>query len=95
MTMNLPLAIDFFGIIFASIAVVFVWSSLKKYGGVIGTALWLISLTIVFQILALVYTVVYVRLELFRFPGGIDTHHLWMVLGIIFFLIAANKLRKA
>ena len=88
------LIIDIVGVVFSLISILFILRAVKNFGGEVGSALRIMVFMVASVVLALLYTIVFVRLKLFPIPGGIDIHHILMFSGIIFFLIAANKLRK-
>ena len=88
------IAIDSAGVLIGIILLVIIINALKSFTGSLRQSYNFIMYGILFQILALVYTLVFVRFKLYPIPAGIDVHHLLMIVGLIFFGVAAYKLRN-
>ena len=91
---NVIIAIDSAGVLIGVILLVIIIGTLKSFTGSLRQSYNFIMYGILFQVLALVYTLVFVRFKLYPIPAGIDVHHLLMIAGLIFFGIAAYKLRN-
>ena len=91
---NVIIAIDSAGVLIGIILLVIIIDTLKSFTGSLRQSYNFIMYGILFQVLALVYTLVFVRFKLYPIPAGIDVHHLLMIVGLIFFGIAAYKLRN-
>lgn len=87
---SLVLIIDIIGV---GIGVICLWviiSTSSKVGGQVGSAFNWVLLGILFQMAAIVYTIIFTRLKLF--PAlALDIHHGLMVIGLILFVVAAKK----
>ena len=86
--------IDFFGVAVGAISVVIVYSALRNIGGAFGQTFKLILFGITFQVIAIIYTLIFARFKLYAIPGGIDIHHLLMIIGLVIFVLAARNLTK-
>ncbi len=92
-TKQVIISIDFLGVLIGAAILVSVAITLKSVGGIIGASYRYILYGIGFQVLALIYTLVFVRFKIYPTPAGIDVHHLLMIFGIVFFALAAYKLK--
>lgn len=84
------LMIDFIGVVAGlfSLGVIFIASS--KVGGQVGSAFNLILWGILFQLSAIIYTIIFTRLKLL--PAlPVDIHHALMTIGLLLFVIAAKR----
>ncbi|MEK7074207.1 MAG: hypothetical protein AAB968_00410 [Patescibacteria group bacterium] len=89
-TLTPVLIIDVIGIITGIVAIITVNNLNKVLAGKLSSALKVFMWGIVFMILAFLYTVVFTRLMLLPKPA-VDIHHLFMTLGMIFFIMSAKK----
>lgn len=92
--MIIAVTIETFGILVGIILLVFIIHVTKSFKGSLRKSFSYIAYGAVFQILSLVYTLLFLRLNFFPVPFNIDMHHLLMVIGIVFFTIAIFKLRS-
>lgn len=92
-TNSIIIGIDVLGVTVGLIMIMSITTTLKSVGGIVGTSYKYMLNGIGFQLLALMYTLIFVRFKLFPTPAGVDIHHLLMIIGIVFFAIAAYKLR--
>ena len=91
---NIATAIDVIGIIAGIILLVIVIYSLKSFSDSLRKSYdFMLCMGILFQILALMSSLIFLKLKLFAVPNGIDLHHLLMTIGFVFFGIAAYRLR--
>lgn len=88
------LTTDSVGILIGITLVIFIITILKSFTGSLKKTFYYIMYGISFQILALIYTIVFLRLGLYPIPLDIEVHHLFMVIGIVFFGIATYNLNK-
>lgn len=84
------LLIDFIGVAAGLICLWIIASASSKIGGQVGSAFNLVLGGIIFQMAAIVYTIIFTRLKLFPAPP-VDIHHALMVIGLILFVISAKK----
>ena len=93
--MSAVVGIDVLGIIIALVVLVFMLSMLKAFSdGDLKSSFIFIIAGIAAQLLALVYTLLFVRFKLAPVPVEINIHHILMIIGFILFSIAAYKLRQ-
>ncbi|OGZ97027.1 MAG: hypothetical protein A3B34_03925 [Candidatus Sungbacteria bacterium RIFCSPLOWO2_01_FULL_54_21] len=90
MTLTPVLAFDIAGIIIGVISVLLMLTLKRTLGGRVGAALNLVVGGVLFNILALGWTIVFTRLRLLA-PPTVDVHHLFMVSGMVLFVLAARK----
>ena len=91
---NIATVIDVIGIIAGITLLIIVIRSLKSFSGSLRKSYdYMLCMGILFQILALLGSLVFLKLKLFEAPSGIDLHHLLMAIGFVFFGIAAYKIR--
>lgn len=91
---NIATVIDIIGIIAGAVLLVIIASTLRSFTGSLRKSYdFMICLGILFQILALVDSLVFIRIKLFTVPNGVDIHHLLMIIGFVFFGIAVYRLR--
>lgn len=88
------IVIDVLGIIIGFMLLTFLLTSLEPFRGPLRTSYMFMGFGIFFQVCALIYTVVFVRLKLLGVPFGLDIHHLLMTVGIVFFSFAVYNLRE-
>ena len=88
------LGIDSVGIVIGFVLLIIIIRTLKSFTGSLRQSYDFMLYGILFQVLALIYTLVFVRLKLYSVPAGIDIHHLLMIIGLIFFGLAAYKLKN-
>ena len=93
LTIKPELIIDFVGVIVAVVSIVILFDLKNKLGGRVGAGLNLIMIGVGFNTAALVWTIVFTRLGLFPKPA-IDVHHLFMTIGMILFVFAAQKFSR-
>lgn len=86
--MTPELTIDILGVLVGLIAIYYVYTA--RVGGRVGKAVSLFVWGIIFQVSAISYTIVFGRLALFAKPGGVDIHHLLMVVGLVLFVWGAR-----
>ncbi|MBI2101006.1 hypothetical protein HYT53_00150 [Candidatus Woesearchaeota archaeon] len=72
----------------------FIVNVTKSFRGSLRKSFNYIACGAIFQILSLVYTLVFLRYNLFPTPLNFDIHHLLMVIGIVFFTIGVFKLKS-
>ncbi len=84
------LLIDIFGVIAGLFSLFIIFNIAKRIGGAVEDAFTLVLWGIFFQTSALIYSVV-LRLKLFP-PLPVDLHHAIMVVGMLFFFVAAKKI---
>lgn len=84
------LLIDMIGVLAGVVSIAVIFNASKIIGGQVGSAFSLVLFGILFQMSAVIYTIIFTRLKLFPAPS-IDIHHALMVIGLIFFVIAAKK----
>ncbi len=84
------LIIDFIGVLVAIVSIFMLFELKNKIGGSLGSALTFIMTGVLFNTAALVWTIIFTRLALLPKPA-IDVHHLFMTLGMVFFVFAAIK----
>ena len=90
----IAISLEMFGILIGIASLILVISLVKSFKGSLKRSFDYIIYGIVLQLLTLEYFLVFVRLKLLPLPGGVDLHHLFLVLGIISFTIATFKLRN-
>ena len=86
--------IDFFGVVVGIISVVIIYSVIRTLGGIIGKSFTIVIYGILLQVFAIIYTIIFARFKIFPIPGGVDIHHLLMVIGLLFFVVAAYNAAK-
>jgi len=91
---NIGIGIDLAGILMGAALILFIIKILKSFKGALRKAFGWIMYGISFQVLALVYTLVFLRFKLYPIPLNIEMHHLMMIIGIVFFAMATYNLRK-
>lgn len=84
------LMIDFIGVAAGLVCLWVIASASSKVGGQVGSAFNLVLGGILFQMAAIIYTIIFTRLKLFPAPP-VDIHHALMVIGLILFVISAKK----
>ncbi len=84
------LIFDFIGVLVAVVSIFMLYDLKNKIGGSVAAALSFIMLGVLFNTAALVWTIIFTRLALLPKPA-IDVHHLFMTLGMAFFVFAAIK----
>lgn len=87
------LIIDIVGVLAGVISIGVILSSSRTVGGQVGSAFNLVLIGILFQMSAVIYTIVFTRLKLFPAPV-VDIHHGLMVIGLVFFVMAARQFAK-
>jgi len=92
-TKTVIIGIDLVGVTAGIILLISMITMLKSVGGIVGASYRYIIYGISSQILALAYTLIFVRFKLYPIPAGIDIHHLLMIIGVVFFAFAAYKLK--
>lgn len=99
----LGLGIELVGIIFAVFAVFVILKALGRVGGQVGLAFTLTLVGVIFQASALVYNIFIRELKTFAEPElntplGLlrshNIHEVLMIIGIIFFVMAARQFAK-
>ena len=91
---NIVVAIDAIGIMTGIALLVTLVSTLKYFTGSLRKSYdFMLCIGIVFQVLALLYSLIFIRLGWYPIPTGIDIHHLLMITGLVFFGIAVYNLR--
>ena len=97
------LGLELIGITFGLFSVITILSTLSKVGGQVGVAFTLTLLGVIFQMGALGYNVVIRELKLLAEPiittplGILHSHNIHealMIVGIIFFMLAARQFAK-
>jgi len=89
------LIIDIVGMIVGLVSIFIILNLSKNIGGDVGKALNLIVFGITFMLLALLETIVFGRLSLLQnLKPSVDVHHLFMAVGMIFFVVAAKQFAK-
>ncbi len=94
LSQNIAKGIDIAGILIGIAVLVFIISTLKSFKHTLRKSFDYILYGVIFQLLALVYTLLFLRFKLYPVPIDTDLHHLLMVIGFVFFAIAAYNLRK-
>jgi tellurite resistance protein TehA-like permease len=94
MSLSIALIIDIIGIIIGVVSITSVLKTKKSLGGAVGKGLSVFIWGVLFMILAFLYTIVFSRLKLLGAPP-IDVHHALMTIGMILFVIAAQKFAKS
>lgn len=84
------LAIDIIGVATAILSLIIIINASRKIGGQIGSSFNLILWGILLQMSAIIYTIIFTRLKILPAPP-IDIHHGLMVIGLVFFVVAAKK----
>lgn len=84
------LIIDLVGIVAGLFSLVIIVNTSSKVGGQVGAAFNLVLWGILFQLSAIIYTVIFTRLKLLPAPP-VDIHHALMTVGLVLFVIAAKK----
>lgn len=90
---SIVLLIDFVGVLAGVISVLVIFNTFKVIGGQVRSTFSLVLLGIIFQMLAIIYTIIFTRLKLFPAPS-VDVHHALMVVGLVFFVLAARQFAK-
>ena len=93
-TKNVIIGIDIVGVAIGVMLLVFMARTFNYFEGILKTSYLYFLYGISFQVIALVYTLIFVRFKLYPIPAGIDLHHLLMIAGILFFWVAIYKLRQ-
>ena len=93
-TKNISIAVDLVGILIGVSLLVMILTTLKSFTGSLRQSYDFMLYGISFQVLALIYTLVFLRLKLYPIPANVDVHHLLMIVGLFFFGAAAYKLRN-
>lgn len=84
------LIIDYFGLLIAVVSIIMLYGIKNTIKGRVGTAINFVLLGILFQATSLIWTIVFMRLGLLPKPP-VDLHHLFMTLGMVSFVFAAQK----
>ncbi|MEK7616504.1 MAG: hypothetical protein AAB414_00425 [Patescibacteria group bacterium] len=87
---SLVLMIDILGIGVGLTSLWVIISTSTKVGGQVGSSFNFVLLGILFQMAAIIYTIIFTRLKLLSAPA-LDIHHALMVIGLILFVVAAKK----
>ncbi len=87
------LIIDFTGILIGLISIGILLYSLKGQKSSLKRISIMVMTGVLFNMMALTWTIVFARLKLFPAPA-IDVHHLFMATGMIFFVVAVWKFSK-
>ncbi len=93
-TTTVLIVIDAIGILIGFMLLTFLLTSLEPFRGPLRTSYIFMGWGVFLQLLALIYTIIFVRLKLLAVPFGLDIHHLLMTVGIVFFAIAVYNLRE-
>jgi hypothetical protein len=86
--------IDIIGILIGVSSILMIYSASKAFVGPIRSSIKLTIYGISLMIFALLYTLTFVRFKLFPVPGGLDIHHLFMLLGMLMFVLSAYNMTK-
>ena len=90
----IAVTIDIFGILVGAVSLALIFNMMNSFKGSLRKGFYYIFYGVAFQVLALLYTLIFVRLNVYSVPGGIDIHHFLMIVGIMLFTISAFKLRN-
>ncbi len=93
-TKIIAITIDMFGILVGIASLVLIFNMMKSFKGSLRIGFGYIFYGVSFQVLALVYTLVFVRFKVYPIPAGVDIHHFLMIVGILLFTVSAFKLRN-
>ena len=88
----IDVTIDLFGILIGVISIFLILNITKSFKGNLKTSFNYIIYGVSFQVLALLEDIL-TDLSVYSSPEGISIHHFVMIIGILFFTIAAFKLR--
>ena len=88
------IAIDLLGVVVGILVLINTLGVLKSFTGALRKSFGCILYGILSQVLALAYTLIFIRFKIYPVPAGIDIHHFLMIVGIIFFAAAAYHLTK-
>ena len=91
---NIAIGIDLSGILIGIALIIFIITILKSFKGTLRKAFDYMVFGISSQVLALAYTLVFLRFNLYPAPLNIDIHHLLMIIGMVFFAVGVYNLRK-
>lgn len=93
MAATIEFLINVFGILVGIIAAWVVFAQGQSLGGRVGSAITLFIWGVIFQVLAFAYTIGVSNLALKEVltVGGVNLHHAFMGVGMIFFLFSARK----
>ena len=89
----IDIIIDIFGILVGIVSILLILNIAKSFKGSLRTGFNYIICGVSFQVLAL-FEDALMDLRVYSPPEGISVHHFIMIIGIIFFTIAAFKLRN-
>lgn len=89
----IDVTIDIFGILVGIISISLILNIAKSFKGSLRTSFNYIIYGVSFQVLALLDDVL-TDYKVYSPPQGISVHHFIMIIGIVFFTIAAFKLRN-
>ena len=89
----IDIGIDLAGILIGIAVTIYMLLILKSFKGTLRKAFYFIMIGIFFQILALTEHIL-ADWGVHIYPLNIDTHHILMIIGIIFFAVAVYNLRK-
>ena len=90
MNITYVLWIDIIGVAVGFISVAKMLKLNRTLGGRIGNAVNLVVGGVALNVLAFLWTIIFIRLKLFT-PPALDIHHLLMTIGMILFVFAARK----
>ena len=93
-TKNIIIGIDIVGVAVGVMLLVFMTRTFNYFEGILKMSYLYFLYGISLQVIALLYTLIFVRFKLYPIPAGIDIHHLLMIGGILFFWVAIYKLRQ-
>jgi len=89
------LVIDIIGMLVGIVSILIILNLSKKISGDVGKALNLIAFGITFMLLALLETIIFGRLIILQaLKPSVDVHHLFMTVGMVFFVVAAKQFAK-
>ena len=89
---RIDIIIDMFGILVGIVSILLILNIAKSFKGSLRTSFNYIIYGVSFQVLALLEDIL-TDLSVYSSPEGISIHHFVMIIGILFFTIAAFKLR--
>lgn len=84
------LVIDFIGVVVAAVSIIILFDFRNKAGEIASKTLNFAMFGIISQEVALIWSIVFRDLQLFKSPP-IDMHHPLMVLGLVLFVVAAKN----
>lgn len=89
----IDVTIDIFGVLVGVISIFLIFNIAKSFKGSLRASFNYIIYGVSFQVLALLDDAL-TDLRVYSPPEGISIHHLIMIIGIVFFTIAAFRLRN-